>query len=345
MNSLIEILSRNPVVLAPLAGVSNRAFRRVCRMTGAQLCYTEMVSSEAVVRSNRKTLDSLLATDPEDRPTVVQIFGADPAHMAETARRLDKSPFTAIDINMGCPAPKVEKSGGGAALMKDPDHAAEIVRAIRENTAKPVTIKTRLGLDSQSQNYLELSRKCVAKGACLVTLHPRTAEQAYSGVSNWTHVKILKEELPVPVIGSGDIRTPEQAFRRLSETGADGLMIGRGSFGNPWIFREIFFFLQTGQDRARPTSQEKHRIIRKHLELMQEDMGKRTAVLHMRKHLSWYIRGFPGAAEIRDTANRITEYTDALKLIDRIFTRNTEKTSAVSRPQRKGTEHVRDQGI
>ncbi len=319
MLSFLHLIHENPVILAPVAGVSNLPFRKICRKTGARLCFTEMVSCEALIRSNRKTMDRLLDTDPDDSPTVVQIFGGRPQVMAKAAAFLNRSDFTAIDINMGCPAPKVGKSGGGVRLMKTPELASEIVRAVSDNTDKPVTVKIRLGLDSDSMNYLSYTEKCVESGAAAVTLHPRTAAQKFTGRSDWSHVRRLKEHLNVPVIGSGDIRTTQDAVQRLNESDADGLMIARGAFGNPWIFREVVAGIHGHPIPLPPTAEEKVSLITDHIHYLKKSMGEHTAMLHMRKHLAWYTRGIHGAARLRGRINSLSTCDEAERLLKHFF--------------------------
>ncbi len=292
----------NNVFLAPMAGISDLPYRQLMKRFGAGLVFTEMVSANGLVRAGRRTRE-LLRSAPEERPLAVQLFGDEPDILAQAAR-LVRDDGDLLDINLGCPVNKVVRSGAGSALLRDPRRVGQIVSAVRRATDLPLTVKIRSGWDSNSVNCLEVAEIAVAEGADAVTLHPRTRAQGFSGRADWELIRRLKETLPVPVIGSGDIFTAEDALTMQARTGCDAIMIGRGSYGNPWLFRDILD-RQAGRGITPPTPDERWRAAEMHLDLFLATFGARKAVRDLRKHLAWYSRGLPGAAQFRAEVNRL----------------------------------------
>ncbi len=288
-----------------MAGVTDLPFRVICREMGAGLVYSEMVSAEALVRDSRRTLE-MLATDARERPVAFQLFGSRPASLAEAAKILSGRDIDFIDINMGCPVPKVLKSGSGSALLKDPLLARKIMEAVVESSSKPVTVKIRLGWDAKSIVATDLARNAEAAGIAAVTVHARTKSMGFSGKADWGMIKMVKEAVGIPVIGNGDVRSAQDAKRMLDETGCDGVMIGRAVEGNPWIFREAKFLLGTGGILPRPSLEERQSVMLRHLRDVVALLGESVGVREMRKHLCWYTRGLPGGGEFREKVNRLT---------------------------------------
>jgi nifR3 family TIM-barrel protein len=292
----------NNLILAPMAGLTNLPMRLLARSCGAALTFTEMVSVNGLVREGKKTFE-LLRRVPEDRPLGIQIFGDDPQLLAEGARLVE--PYgELIDINMGCPVRKVVGNGAGSALLREPAKVAAILKAVRKATALPLTIKIRTGWVAEEQSFLEIGRIAEAEGVDAVTLHPRSRAQMFEGHADWTRISALKGALSIPVIGSGDIFRAADVPAMLEQTGCDGVMIARGGLGNPWIFREALALLE-GVEPVPPTPGEKLATARRHLELFIQMSGEHTALREMRKHLSWYAKGLPGAAHFRNMINRI----------------------------------------
>lgn len=312
----------NGIFSAPLAGVSDRAFRHICREAGAEYTVSEMISAKALCyeqKTSKKKPDSLrtapLATVKQDElPMAVQLFGSEPEFMAEAARMIESNlyngcrsdtPPTAIDINMGCPVQKVVSNKEGSALMKDPKLAADIVRTVCKATSLPVTVKIRSGWDTNSINAPEMAKMLEDAGAALITVHGRTRAQMYSGTSDNGVIAGVKKAVKIPVVGNGDIYSADDALRMLEETGCDGVMVARGSLGNPWIFTEIAARLK-GLPYTPPTAEEKIRVAISHLQLMVSEKGEKIAVPEARKHLSWYTKGMVGASAARNEINRAT---------------------------------------
>ncbi len=303
------------VVLAPLAGITNLPFRLICRQAGASLAYTEMVSVNGLVREGAKTL-ALLKSSPEDRPLGIQLFGDKPYDLAEAARMVEGY-GDLLDINMGCPVRKVVGTGAGSALLQDPVKIASIVRAVRAATTLPLTIKIRSGWHCGDNVFQEVGRIAEAEGCDAITLHPRSRSLMFSGQADWTHLKEMKEALSIPVLGSGDLFTPDDCHRMLLETGCDGIMIARGALGNPWIFRQVRELGQSG--RFTPiTIFERADIIEKHLCMFAEEQGEAVAVREIKKHIGWYAKGFAGASEIRRAANSAQSIQDIHRLTERM---------------------------
>jgi nifR3 family TIM-barrel protein len=290
----------NQVVLAPMAGVTNSAYRRIIKEFGCGLIYAEMVSDKAIVYNNKKTIDMLYMTE-EERPLVQQIFGSDKDSFMEAAKYVEKfMKPDIIDINMGCPVPKVAiRAQAGSALLKNIDKIYDIVKSVVDSVKCPVTVKIRSGWDEKNINAVEVAKICEKAGASAITIHPRTRKQGYSGKANWQIIKEVKESVTIPVIGNGDIKTVEDAERMIRETGCDAIMIGRGVLGNPWLIKQIVTYLDKKIKINEPTPKEKLNICLKHLKYLLELKGERLALLEMKGHAAWYIKGISGASDIK----------------------------------------------
>lgn len=309
----------NNVILAPMAGISDLPYRLVMKRFGAGLVFTEMVSANGLIRAGVRTRE-LLRSAPEERPLGIQLFGDDPSVLAEAAT-LVREDGELIDLNLGCPVNKVVRSGAGSALLRNPQQVGRIVAAVRRTNDLPLTVKIRAGWDSTSVNFLEVGRIAEAEGADAVTLHPRTRSQGFAGHADWEQIRQLKEALSVPVIGSGDIFSADDALDMLSETGCDGVMIGRGGYGNPWLLRAILDRLADQTERP-PTGAERLEVAQQHLELFRQSFGERKAVLDMRKHLCWYARGLPGAAVFRSRVNHAQSAEEVRELMAAFFAKD-----------------------
>ncbi|MCQ2520437.1 MAG: tRNA dihydrouridine synthase DusB [Lachnospiraceae bacterium] len=299
-----------------MAGVSDLPFRLLCHREGAGLVCMEMISAKAIYYNNKNT-ESLLEIHPDEGPVSLQLFGSDPKIMAEMAKRIEDRPFSFLDINMGCPVPKVVNNHEGSALMKNPELVYEIVSAISEAISKPVTVKIRKGFDDKHVNAVEIALAAQRGGAKAVAVHGRTREQYYSGKADWDIIKEVKEALDIPVIGNGDVVDGPSAKALLDHTGCDGIMIGRAAEGNPFIFREVTAYME-GREYIPPTSEEIRETIREHAELMLKYKGEYVGIREMRKHLSWYLKGFEGAAALRKEINEMTDITQLLKVVEKI---------------------------
>ena len=299
-----NIETKNNVFLAPMAGVTDLVFRVICKEMDCGMVYSEMVSAKGVQHNNKNTKE-LLKVDERERPVAMQMFGSDPEIMAEMARKLNEyEDIDILDINMGCPAPKIVKNGEGSALTLNPKLVGEIISAVSKASEKPVTVKFRKGFDDQHLNALEIGRIAEESGAKAVTIHGRTREQYYAGKADWDIIKALKEEIKtIPVIGNGDIFTPEDAKKMLEYTGCDAVMIGRGSQGNPFIFKRTVEYLENGVLLPEPTWEDRLDIAEKHMDMLADYKGEVIGIREMRKHLGWYIKGLPHSAEMRVKIN------------------------------------------
>lgn len=309
-----------PVMLAPMAGVSDLAFRLLCREQGAGLVCTEMVSAKALYYHNRGTAE-LMESCPEERPLQLQLFGSEPDLMASIAAQVEDGPWDIIDVNMGCPVPKIVKNGDGSALLQDIPKIERIVSAMTHAVKKPVTVKIRKGFGLEEECCVEAALAAERGGAAAVTVHGRTREQYYTGRADWGAIRRVKEAVRIPVIGNGDITCAEEAARMLEETGADGVAIGRGAKGNPWIFREIRSYLENGRIPPRPDRQEIGAMILRHLQLELDSKPEHVAVREMRKHIAWYTAGLHGSSSLRravneaETAEKLRELLKCAELI------------------------------
>lgn len=308
----------NNLILAPMAGVTDLPFRLLCAQQGAGLVCMEMVSAKAIYYGNKNTKE-LLTIHPKEGPVSLQLFGSDPDIISEMAKRIEERPFSILDINMGCPVPKVVKNGEGSALMKNPKLVEEIVTKTVRAIRKPVTVKIRKGFDDSTVNAVEIARIAQESGASAVAVHGRTREQFYSGRADYEIIARVKQALSIPVIGNGDVTDGPSAQRLLGETGCDGVMIGRGVRGNPWIFREIVHYLETGKTIAAPSGEEVCRMILRHAAMELEYKGEYTAVREMRKHIAWYTAGFPHSASLRRSINAIETFPELEAAVKRIF--------------------------
>jgi tRNA-dihydrouridine synthase B len=315
---LREILKTNPLVLAPMAGITDYPFRILCKEFGAGLVFSEMVSVEALIREHRRT-KAMLHTDPAERPVVFQIFGSKPESMAEAARIVSQGEVDFIDINMGCPVPKILRSGAGSALLKDPGLAKELMAAVVGTSSVPVTVKIRIGWDPKNIVALEMARAAEETGISAITVHGRTKTQGFSGRADWSMIKSVKDSVKIPVIGNGDIASAEDVKRMMAETGCDGVMIGRAVQGYPWIFREAKHYLATGIIPAQPTRGEREAVMLTHLNHMVELAGENIGVREMRKHLCWYTKGLPGGAGFREKINQMSSATSVKSQIREYF--------------------------
>lgn len=306
----------NNIFLAPMAGITDMAFRHICREQGAGLIYTEMASSKAIHYGSEKT-ENIYEVNEEERPIGIQIFGHEPNIMAETAEKVSKV-ADILDINMGCPANKIVKNGEGSALMKDLKLAREIIEAVVKVSKAPVTVKFRKGWDDSSVNAVELA--CIAEeaGASLITVHGRTREQMYSGYADLDIIRRVKESVKIPVIGNGDIFDADSAKRMFEITGCDGIMVARGATGNPWIFREIIEFLDNGVLLDRPDTNEKIKMALYHLDLVVKLKGEYVGIREMRKHIAWYLKGVKGGARLKEAINTATSLEKVKEILNKI---------------------------
>ena len=307
----------NPFLLAPLAGITEAPMRRLCHRQGAALTYTEMVSCKGRWYGDRNT-GKLLYTYRDEQPVGYQIFGHEPEVMAYAAREISSMPGKLIDINFGCPVPKIVKNGEGSALLKNPDLIYDIVSAVVKNTDKPVTAKIRTGWDKDSINVVEVAHAISAAGASAIAVHARTREQYYSGKADWSMIASVKRAVDIPVIGNGDVTDGKAAISMMDETGCDLVMIGRGALGNPWIFREALAAWRGEEIPPQPSKDEKKAMMISHLEDLTELKGEYAAVREMRKHVGWYLKGVPGAAAFRGMVNNITDSNELIKAIKSI---------------------------
>lgn len=304
----------NRYILGPMAGVTDLPFRLLCREQGAGLLCMEMVSAKAIYYNNRNT-ESLLEIHPDERPVSLQLFGSDPKIMSEMAKRIEERPFAILDVNMGCPVPKVVKNGEGSALMKNPKLVYDIVSALVKAIDKPVTVKIRKGFDDDHVNAVEIAKIIEEAGAAAVAVHGRTREQYYSGKADWNIIRQVKEAVSIPVIGNGDVTSPQKADELVRQTGCDGVMIARGAQGNPWIFSELTQWEETGKLPLRPDKDEIRKMMLRHARLQLEYKGEFSGIREMRKHVAWYTKGLKGAARLREKVNAVESLEELENLL------------------------------
>ena len=305
----------NRVILGPMAGVTGLPFRLLCREQGCGMAVTEMVSAKAILYHNKNT-NELLAVDSQEGPVSVQLFGSDPEIMAEIAVRLEEGPYACIDVNMGCPVPKIVNNGEGSSLMRNPKLAEKILSAMVRAVKKPVTVKFRKGFNEDCVNAVEFAKMAESCGVSMVAVHGRTREQYYSGKADWNIIRQVKAAVKIPVIGNGDIFTPEDAGRMIEETGCDGVMVARGAKGNPWIFKRINRYLETGEVMPNPGMEEIRDMILRHGKMLAEYKGELTAMREMRGHMAWYTKGMPGSAALRNAINQVETFEGLAALIE-----------------------------
>ena len=304
----------NRYILGPMAGVTDLPFRLICKEQGAGLLCMEMVSAKAIYYNNRNT-ESLLEIHPDETPVSLQLFGSDPKIMSEMAKRIEERPFAILDVNMGCPVPKIVRNGEGSALMKEPKLVYEIVSALVKAIDKPVTVKIRKGFDDDHVNAVEIAKIIEEAGAAAVAVHGRTREQYYSGKADWDIIRQVKEAVSIPVIGNGDVTSPQKADVLVRQTGCDGIMIARGAEGNPWIFSEMIHWEETGELPPRPDKDEIREMMLKHARLQLEYKGEFCGIREMRKHVAWYTKGLKGAARLREKVNAVESLEELENLL------------------------------
>ena len=311
---------KNNVILAPMAGISNPAYMKIVEDLGCDYAITELLSAEAISRDNKKTIDMLNGIDKLNIPVAVQIFGSNPITMAKAAKLLvEKYNIKIIDINMGCPVPKVAiSSNSGSALLKDPNKVYDIVKAVVESVDIPVTVKIRSGWDSNSINAVEIAKKIEEAGASAITVHPRTRSQGYTGLADWNIIKEVKQNVKIPVIGNGDIKTVYDAKKMIDETGCDAVMIGRACLGNPWLIKDCINYLENNVLPNEIGLKEKIDIIKKHTNLLIENKNEKIAILEMRANASWYLKGIQGGNDIRRQITSIKTKEDLFNILDRL---------------------------
>ncbi len=302
-----NVTLENNLILAPMAGVSDLPFRLLCREQGAGLVCLEMVSAKAILYKNRNT-EELLTIDPKEHPVSLQLFGSDPDIISEIAKQIEERPFDILDLNMGCPVPKVVNNGDGSALMKNPRLAGEIIEKTARAIKKPLTVKIRKGFDDAHVNAVELAHIAQESGAAAVAVHGRTREQYYAGHADWDIIRQVKEAVSIPVIGNGDIRTPEDVAAMAEQTGCDGYMIARGAEGNPWIFRQILHYFETGEHLSRPDFSEVTEMLLRHAKMQIDCKGDYTGIREIRKHAAWYTAGYRNSSKLRGRINEVENY-------------------------------------
>ncbi len=305
----------NNLILAPMAGVTDLPFRLLCKEQGAGLLCMEMVSAKAILYKNKNT-EELLAIDKRERPVSLQLFGSDPDIISRIAHQIEEKPFDILDLNMGCPVPKIVNNGEGSALMKNPKLAGEIIEKTVKAIKKPVTVKIRKGFDESHINAVEMAKIAEASGAAAVAVHGRTREQYYSGKADWDIIRKVKEAVSIPVIGNGDLLTAEDVIAMYQQTGCDGFMIGRGAQGNPWIFRQVLHYFETGEHLPKPAFEEVTQMMLRHARMMLEFKGEYTGIREIRKHGAWYTAGYPNSAKLRVMINEVQTYEELEELMN-----------------------------
>lgn len=307
----------NRFVLAPMAGVTDLAFRRLCKEQGAGLLCMEMISAKAISYKNKNTR-ALMEIDPVEHPVSMQLFGSEPELMTEVAKEIEEEPFDILDINMGCPVPKVVNNGEGSALLKTPDLIEEIVRKVSSAIKKPVTVKVRIGFENEPIDIVEIAKRIEDAGAAALAVHGRTRQQYYSGTADWDTIRRVKEAITIPVVGNGDVDSPLKAEALIKQTGCDAVMIGRAVRGNPWLFRELNHYFQTGELLGRPSAEEICEMVLRHARKQIELKGEFVGIREMRKHVAWYTAGMRHSAGLRRESNTIESYEALEQLLSRL---------------------------
>ncbi len=306
----------NNLILGPMAGVTDLPFRLLCKEQGAGLLCMEMISAKAILYKNKNT-ETLLAIDEKEKPVSLQLFGSDPDIVSQIAHQIEDRPFDILDINMGCPVPKIVNNGEGSALMKNPVLAGKIIEKTVKAINKPVTVKIRKGFDDEHINAVEMAKIAEESGASAVAVHGRTREQYYSGKADWDIIRQVKEAVNIPVIGNGDLLTAEDVIAMQEQTGCDGFMIARGAQGNPWIFKQILSYFENGTIMERPGYDEVKEMILRQARMMMEFKGDYTAIREIRKHASWYTMGYPNSSKLRDEINHVESYEELEELLNK----------------------------
>lgn len=310
-----NVVLENPVILGPMAGVTDLPFRQICKEHGCSLMYTEMVSAKAILYKNRNT-GPLMEVGEQEGPVALQLFGSDPEIVSAMAAQVEHGPYALIDINMGCPVPKVVNNGEGSALMKDPKLVEKLLTALVKRVKKPITIKIRRGFDEAHTNAVEISKIAESCGVSAVAIHGRTREQFYSGKADWDVIRQVKEAVTIPVIGNGDIFTPEDARLMMEQTGCDGVMIARGAKGNPWIFSRTLHYLKTGEILPIQGREELKETILRHGRLQVQHKGEYSGIREMRKHLAWYTAGLPHSSALRNEVNQVETWEEFQRMVN-----------------------------
>ena len=307
----------NNLILAPMAGVTDLPFRLLCKEQGAGLLCMEMVSAKAILYKNKNT-EALLSIDERELPVSLQLFGSDPDIISQIAHQIEDRPFDILDLNMGCPVPKIVNNGEGSALMKNPKLAGEIIEKTSKAIQKPLTVKIRKGFDDDHVNAVEMAKIAEASGAAAVAVHGRTREQYYSGKADWDIIRQVKEAVSIPVIGNGDLLSAEDVIAMYEQTGCDGFMIGRGAQGNPWIFRQVLHYFETGEKLEKPSFEEVTEMMLRHAKMMLEFKGEYTGIREIRKHGAWYTAGYPNSAKLRVMINEVETYNQLEELLYKV---------------------------
>ncbi len=307
----------NPFVLAPMAGVTDLPFRKLCKEQGAGLICMEMVSAKAISFHNKNT-EALMEIDKCENPVSMQLFGSEPELMARVAAEIEERPFDILDINMGCPVPKVVNNGEGSALLKNPELIVKIVKSVSSAIKKPLTVKVRIGFENEPVDIVDIAKRVEDAGAAAIAVHGRTRQQYYSGTADWDAIRRVKEAVSIPVIGNGDVDSPEKAEALIKETGCDGVMIGRAVRGNPWLFRELNHYFETGEKPSRPSVEEVREMILRHARMQIDLKGEFTGIREMRKHVAWYTAGMRHSAALRRETNLVSSYEELEKLLGRM---------------------------
>lgn len=312
-----EVEIDNPFVLAPMAGVTDLPFRKLCKEQGAGLICMEMVSAKAISFHNKNT-EALMEIDKCEKPVSMQLFGSEPELMARVAAEIEERPFDILDINMGCPVPKVVNNGEGSALLKNPELIVKIVKSVSSAIKKPLTVKVRIGFENEPVDIVDIAKRVEDAGAAAIAVHGRTRQQYYSGTADWDAIRRVKEAVSIPVIGNGDVDSPEKAEALIKETGCDGVMIGRAVRGNPWLFRELNHYFETGEKLSRPPVEEVREMILRHARMQTDLKGEFTGIREMRKHVAWYTAGMRHSAALRRETNLVSSYEELEKLLGRM---------------------------